>query len=272
MKRRGRTRTTIAKLLSEPLVHFVALGLLLFLANRWVGGDARTIALSRGVKADLDRRFKDRNHGRAPTPAELAHEIREWQRDEALYREALRERLDRTDSTVRAVLADRIRARVALEIPTREPSAGDLDVWLAAHRDRYEEPRRYEYESIAFSKSAPAAPAGIDKTQRALELGAEARSLGKPIVGATLTEAELRERLGPVLAARVESLPMGIWQRVAGDDTQLLVRLVSVSGGLPEKNELRRRMLVDWQYDDHQRRTEEALNAIVSRYRMEERP
>src|SRR5512141_907447 len=101
-----RDRLGLRRALAEPLFHFLVLGALLFVAHRLIVGDPRSIVVSAGVRADLERRFRDANHGRAPTAAELNREIRTWERDEALYREALRDRLDRNDSTIRALLAD----------------------------------------------------------------------------------------------------------------------------------------------------------------------
>ncbi len=266
-----KARKLTLALRSEPTVHFLALGAILFLVYHLAVGNPRIVVVTHGVKAELERHFKDANQ-RTPTPAELAQEIHIWEGQEALYREALRDRLDRNDSTIRALLADRIRARVALGVPRREPSQADLDAWLAARRNLYEEPRRYEYELIAFPKSEPSSARQIERYQRALQAGADPRTLGRPITGAVLDSEALRERLGSDLAARIQGLPPGSWQRLANADALLLARLVSVTGGLPAAEELRRHMLVDWQYADRQLALGRALQSIVNRYRFEERP
>ena len=108
-------------------MHFLAIGMLLFVGHRLVTGDPRAVAVTPGLKAELARRFRDSHDGRAPSAQELAGELRGWERDEALYREALRDRLDRNDGTIRTVLADRVRARAALGVPKREPTDADLD-------------------------------------------------------------------------------------------------------------------------------------------------
>lgn len=276
----------MARLLTEPTVHFFFLGALLFLAHRLVVGDERVIVVSAGVKADLERRFRDRTGG-APSPAELAGDLRAWKRDEALYREALRDHLDRDDATIRTVLADRVRARAALPIPKPVPTEAELARWFATHRSLYETPRRYDYQLVAFAKSAPpvgprAAPPGgaraaqaaadqLDRYEQALKNGADPRSLGRPIVGGDLTAEDLQGRFGPGLAARIQSLPVGRWQRLEDGDGLLLARLNAVTGGLPGADELHQRLIVDWSYAERQRAVDDAVRAIVDRYRFEER-
>jgi hypothetical protein len=282
----------VARLSTEPMVHFFFLGALLFLAHRLVVGDQRVIVVSAGVKADLERRFRDRT-GRPPSPVELGNDLRAWKRDEALYREALRDHLDRDDATIRTVLADRVRARAALPIPKPVPTAAELERWLATHRSLYETPRRYDYQLVAFGKFAPppgpraAAPGTaraaqaaqaaqsaqeqLDRYEQALRAGADPRNLGRPIVGGDLTAEDLQGRFGPGLAARIQSLPVGRWQRLEDGDGPLLARLNAVTGGLPGADELHQRLVVDWSYAERQRAVDDAVQAIVARYHFEER-
>jgi len=227
------------------------------------------VVVTPGVRAELARSFQD-SHGRGPSADELEAEVRSWERDEALARQAKREGLDRDDRTIRTVLADHLRARVAQSIPNREPTAADLDAWLAAHRGDYETPRRYDYQAMAFPRS-PAGAADVAKVERALASGADARTLGRPLVGGNLTAPELEQRLGPATAARVQRLPLGKWERADTDRELLLIRVEGVSGGLPPAGELRPRLLADWQYAQHQRAVDDALGAVVRRYRFEER-
>ncbi len=133
----GDWRRRAKRLSREPTVHFFILGALLFLLHHLIVGNPRTIVVSPGVKAAVTRRFQD-HAGRAPTPAEADAALRDWKRDEALFREALREGLDRDDATIRNVLVDRMRARAALEAPKHEPSDAELEGWLASHRELYD--------------------------------------------------------------------------------------------------------------------------------------
>src|SRR6266545_1021862 len=186
----GAWKRRAASLLREPTVYFFAVGALLFVAHRLIAGDPRVIVVGPGV------------------PAELAREVRVWVEDEALYREGVREGLDRDDAAVRKLVADRVRARAALAVANRQPSEADLDGWREAHRGQYETPRRYDYQYLEFPKTQRSAAAERDKAAEALARGDAPTGLGRPVIGGTHTADDLQERLGRELAARVQGLPV----------------------------------------------------------------
>jgi len=259
------------RLLGEPTVIFFVIGALLFIAHRLIEGDPETIVVGQDLKADLARRFRD-EQGRRPTPAELEAVLTAWKRDEALYREARRLELEQDDPAIRRFLADRMRARVAREIPRREPSDADLEHWLATHRELYEIPPRYDYEYVAFPRSAPTAERDREQFERALSSGAAPATLGRPILGGNLTAEELSERFGTAMAERIRNLPPGQWQPLENDEQLWLARLKRVTGGLPTKESLRERLVADWSFAQQQQAIERAVQAIVDRYHFEEQP
>src|SRR6266545_1985749 len=230
----GAWKRRAASLLREPTVYFFAVGALLFVAHRLISGDPRVIVVGPGVKAELARRFQDHSH-RAPSPAELEREVRVWVEDEALYREGVREGLDRDDAAVRKLVADRVRARAALAVANRQPSEADLDGWREAHRGQYETPRRYDYQYLEFPKTQRSAAAERDKAAEALARGDAPTGLGRPVIGGTHTADDLQERLGRELAARVQGLPVGSWHKLETDQRLLLVRLNDPSWTRGEK-------------------------------------
>lgn len=246
-------------------------GALLFLAHRIVVGDPRVIVIKAGLKADLQRRFLD-STGQRPSPAELAAALDGWKRDEALYREALREKLDRDDATIRTVLADKIRTRAVQEMPKRGPTDADLDGWLALHRSDYETPLRYDFESVAFAKSEPSAGKLRSDYERALVSGENPAKLGRSILSGTLTSDQLKEKFGPSLSENIRSLPVGKWQALETEENLLLVRLGSIDGGLPSRDELRSRLTYDWTMSMQKQAVERVVQEVVRRYRFEEAP
>ena len=263
---------TLKRLLREPLLIFFVVGALLFLVHRLAGGDPRSIVVTPGVRAELDRQLRDAN-GRAPTPAEEQAAVQRWVRAEALYREALREGLDRDDPNVRNVLVEKIQTRRAMEAPRHEPSQAELDAWLAAHRSLYERPLRYSIEWIVFSKDGAAAgtdPAAERETfLRARGQGANERFLGKTIYGATLTADGARDRLGAAVAGALPSFPPKEWRQSSNGDDLLLVRLNQVDGGLPPPDELRPRLIADLMQAQQEAAMQRAVEAIVARYEVE---
>jgi hypothetical protein len=140
----------IRKFLREPLVHFIALGALVFLlfhfnANRDAPQDGK-IVVTPGKVEQLVTGFSRTWH-RPPTQQELDGLFDDYIREEVLYREALAMGLDKDDTIVRR------RMRQKLEFLTEDASAAakptdqDLQSWLDQH------PAKFRVEpAIAFSQ------------------------------------------------------------------------------------------------------------------------
>ena len=262
----------MSKLLREPVFHFFVAGAMLFLAHRLFVGAPRTVTVTRAVRSNLARQFQDVN-GRQPTAEELASDVHKWQTDEALSREALREHLDRDDPGIRTILADKMRLRASFEVPKRQPTDAELDAWLAQHKDRYQMPDRYDFEFVAFPKTAPRAREDLESFQRDLEAGKPPASLGRPVMGGNLTAADLKDRIDPALAARIVQLPPGgPWQRVETSQGFYLARLKAMAGGVPTRQQLGERLIEDWQRSTVQEATDRILQKTLDRYHFQVEP
>ena len=174
----GAWRRRAARVLAEPVVHFFALGALLFVAHRLFVGAPRTVVVTPGVKSGAFAPLRGRERARARAPRSWPPRFSKWKVDEALSREALRERLDRDDPGIRTILADKMRLRAAFELPKREPTDAELDAWLAAHRSLYADAARATTSSSSRSRRPSRARGpSIDEFERALQQG---KSAGEP--------------------------------------------------------------------------------------------
>ncbi len=259
----------VARLLHEPTVVFFVIGAAIFLVHRLLAGDPRTIIAGTAVRSDLTRRFQDQM-GRPPSGAEIDTALQSWKRDEALYREALRDGIDREDPMVRARLIERVRERLASEFATREPSPAELELWLAQHRNLYELPLVYEHEYIVFPRSDPAAERKRAKSEAALRAGATPTSLGLRTVAAHVHRERIEEEFGADVASRVCSLPVAEWHSLENQNSLILVRMIRVEGGLPNFDVLRERLVMDWKSTRQNEAVERAAQDIAGRYRFEE--
>jgi hypothetical protein len=257
-------------MLREPALHFFVLGALLFGAHRLVVGEPRTIIVTPGLKADLSRRFRD-DKGRPPTVAEQAQALRDWQRDEALFRQALAEKLDQNDRVIRTVLIEKVHARAVQQVRAREPTEPELADWLKSHQSLYETPKRYALEWLSFAKGPKSATEERATTEERLKAGVDARSLGRPHFGAKLTAEQVSERLGSQVLAQVATLPLGQWQASENPNELLLLRVDQVEGGLPPADELRPRLIMDWSVALREQEARKRLDELVAQYRFEER-
>jgi hypothetical protein len=265
----GSGQTWRGRLWREPTLHFFVLAAALLLGHRLVTGDPRTIVLTPALKADLLRRYHDQLN-RPPTSAEAEAFIEAWKSDEALYREALREGIDRDDPTVRNVLIARMRERVLLKTRIPEPTEADLQRYLSQHRDDFEAPLLIEHEVVAFPKSEPGARQTRARAESRLMAGATTASLGLRSTAANVTRDRIEKDLGPAAAAQICRLPPGQWHELETPDSLLLVKVLAVRGGLPPPDVLHARLVAAWKGEMEQKALAQGASAIAGRYRFEE--
>lgn len=257
------------RLLRDPTIHFFILGALIFLVHRSIAGDPRTIVIVPAVRADLARRFQDQ-WGRQPSQTELDAALQNWKSDEALYRTALGEGLDRDEPMVRTLLIGKLCDRAALQVQIPEPSESELAQWVAQHRDLYESPHVYEHEYVVFPKTAPGALHQREQYERALKAGVAPVTLGLRTVAAKVRREQIEQEFGPELAERICGLPIGDWQSLEDANRLLLVRMIQVEGGMPNLEVIHDRLVMDWKSALRHKAVERATQANIARYRFKE--
>jgi hypothetical protein len=265
----GAKTTPLARLFREPTLHFFLVAAALLGGQRLLSGDQRTIEVTAALKADLLRRYQDQL-SRPPTSAEADAFMAAWKADEALYREALREGLDRDDPTVRNVLIAKMRERAMLQMRTPEPSEADLRRYLDEHRNEFEAPLLYEHEYVTFPKTDPGAREEVAKRRRELKAGATPASLGLRATAANVDRERIDQTFGREVAEKVVHLPPLEWHELETADRLLLVKLNRIQGGLPAPAELRERLAAGWKGEKQQQAAAAATRAIADRYHFEE--
>lgn len=207
----------------EPLVHFLALGALLFGLNAWredTGVDTKspasievTAAVVERLRAGYERQF-----GQAPDAATLSGLVTAHIRQEVLCREALALGLDRDDSIVRQRLAQKMEFLTDDLVGAAEPPEAALLSYFATNAARYARPARVSFRHIYFSndKRGAGAAAAARDARAALAKGADEQSLGDAFLhGFEFDQrepVELSALFGPEFAARLGTLPAGDWQ------------------------------------------------------------
>ncbi len=260
----------LERLLREPTIHFFVLAAALLGAQRIVQGDQRTIVMTPALEADLRRRYQDQI-GRPPTTAEADAFLSSWKTDEALYREALHEGIDRQDPTVRNVLIGKMRERALLQTRIPEPTEAELQQYLDKHRDQFETPLIYEHEFVTFPTSDPGAATQRAKYEPQLHAGATPASLGLRSTVANVTRERIEQEFGPQVAAQITHLPRGEWHELETSDRLLLVKLIDVNGGLAPPELLHAQLAAAVKSEKEQAAVAQAVRAIAARYRFEEK-
>jgi parvulin-like peptidyl-prolyl cis-trans isomerase-like protein len=150
---RPHRRPSLPGWLGEPLLHFVVLGAVLFgvdhvLATR--AGDPNTIVIDAAVDREAQMVFYG-GRQRWPTPKELEALRQVWLDNEVLYREGLALQVDKGDPGIR----DRVifKALSVIEAGLTLPPIDDegLRAYFESHRDKYDEPARYDFEEAALA-------------------------------------------------------------------------------------------------------------------------
>ena len=248
----------LRRLLREPLVHFLALGLALFVLYDAVsgarGGADRRIVVDDAAVAAIVRMHQG-TWKRTPTPAELRSLVDAYVREEVLYREGVAMRLDRDDPVIRrrvqqklAVLAEETGAKVA-------PSDAELEAYLSKHADRYARPAIVGFDQVMFdpSKRGAALQADVGVALVRLRAGVSPDTLGDSALLPVTTDAIATDLLardyGESFAAAVDALPIGSWSGpVASGYGTHLVRLNRRTPGRPATlQEVRAAVERDWE-------------------------
>ena len=213
--------------LREPLLHFAAIGLMLFVAdgfvNRGPGGvePSRQIALTLDDLRQLDIYFESQWR-RPPTAQEFSRLVEDKVQQEVLYREALAMGLDKEDTIVKRRMAQKLQF-VAEDVATaHEPDAAELKAWYEKNRDRFALLGRITFRQRYFSRDSRGDQARADAERTLAKLAGEpvnspvAASLGDQFMlqeyYADRTSEQLGKDFGPAFAQAVFQSKPGSWQ------------------------------------------------------------
>lgn len=143
---------TLRKLLSEPLIHFVGLGVILFIATKEAPENSlATIKITETQKHELIEQFQHQYHYR-PTHEEQQKLITNAIVEEALYREGLSYELDKYDPIVKNRVIQKMHFVIEGMATPKQPTVEDLKHFLEQHADQYQSPARYSFEHVFFAK------------------------------------------------------------------------------------------------------------------------
>ncbi len=233
-----------SRLLREPLVHFVAIGLLLFAVDRWRQATPReraapVAAAARDpivVDAELRRWLADgiarARGGTPPDAAELDQAVSRWIDEEVLYREGLERGLDKDDPAVRKRIADKMAFVLEKQIAVPPPSEAELRAWFDRERERFARPERVDFTHVFV---ADGDEGRARQLLARLEAGDDPELLGDRFSGGQhyrgRKPADLAASFGPEFARDLDRQPLGRWQLRRSRHGLHLVRVDKVEAG-----------------------------------------
>jgi hypothetical protein len=204
------------------LLHFLAIGAVLFLFFAWRGGGtgptSSRIVLTSGQIDHLAAGFA-KTWQRPPTEAELKGLIDDWVREEIAVREAMTAGLDRDDTIIRRRLRQKLEF-VVEDFGAAPPTEKELQGWLEKHADAFRIEPQVAFRQVYVSRSRRGASAEADARAilaRLRAAGGKARidNLGDPILLpqeiALVSQSEVARMFGSDFAGRIEKTAPGTW-------------------------------------------------------------
>ncbi len=266
------------RLLREPLLHFLAIGALLFAINAAVNGhgasDASAIVVDQAQANALAVRF-ERTWQRPPTQDELRQTIDAWVDDEMLYREGLSAGLDREDEVVRRRVAQRM---VSLNegMVAAVPQEAELQAWMRTHPAAYRTAPRYTLHQVYFDPGRHGAQlTGEMQAARALLSQDDRTSPGDATLLPSSVDAMAAEDLAAVFGTAfvhaLDRAPLGEWSGpIASGFGMHLVRVdARTPARMPALAEVRDDVERDWLRDRTQRANRAYLAALRRHYTVD---
>ena len=265
----------------DPLSHFAALGLGLFIAYAFLADSSEVneeIIISTAQQAQLEAAFT-RSWRRPPTEEERAALIDDWVREEIASREALALGLGEDDVVIRRRLRQKFESMLEQIAASVEPADGELENWYGERSMNYREDARYSLEQLFFSsdRREDAAKDAID----ALAALDSLSSGGSPLLGDPLSmpgqyslarSRELTDRFGAQFTEALANLPLDSWQGpVSSAYGYHLVRVSEMTPGrTPELEEVREVVQRDWRAEQVQTAIDAAYEGLRDRYAVAE--
>lgn len=266
------------RLLKEPLLHFLAIGGLLFAVHAALGSSkeaAPTAPAIRITTADADwlREMWARQWRRPPTDEELTRLVTDHLAEEVLAREAKTLELDIGDTVVRRRLAQKMAFLLDDTIRIAEPPEAELRDLYERRPDLVRAPPRVSFTQVFFRSGrdddrARATLAALSDGSTAPEEQGDSLLLGDAFTDQD--EPALTNLFGASFARTVLALPAERWSGpiVSGYGLHL-VKVTAVSR--PQARpfaEVRERLAEEWRRERQQAAHTQLLQGLMRKYKV----
>lgn len=206
------------KIFSEPIVHFLAIGALLFwlfasFSNSDESSDDRIVI----KQSDLDVLYANftRTWQRQPSAQEMNGLLEDWIREEIAYREALALGLEQEDAYIKR------RLRMKMELILNDlsnlspPTDQELAEFLEQNPEKFWQEGRISFTQIFF-REEPTAEQVMQTLDRVGDATANAGQFGDAIMLPVHVEmsfvSAIDRQFGTGFSGQLENLETGIWQ------------------------------------------------------------
>jgi hypothetical protein len=211
----------LSKLLREPLIHFLLIGLALFLVFKIAGGEESQspdeIVVSQGAIESLAMSW-EKTWQRPPMPHEMEGLIKSYIKQEVLYREALAMGLEKDDTIIKRRLGQKMTFLFEDVADQSEVTDEQLTQYLTGNEETYRIDPQFTFSHVY-----------LNPDKRGENLEEDARLLLAELQGSQGTGGEAPYGDSLMLPASFESLPAREADRQFG--TGFAAQLAELSTG-----------------------------------------
>ena len=273
----------LKRLLREPLLHFLLLGIVLFAAYNSMERGRGAAAASKQIQLTLDdlhqlNLYFQSQWRRPPTPEELSRLVESKVQEEVLYREALAMGLDKDDTIVKRRMAQKLQFLAEDVAAAREPDTVELQAWYANNSNQFLLPARVAFRQLYFSPDRRGQRTRDDAVHALTTLAGQpadtqlAASLNDPFMlrdyyGDASAE-QLAKEFGPAFAQAIFRVQPGSWQGPieSGYGWHLVFVDSLIPSRAPDFAEIESHVKTAWLAEQKARAWRQAYEAMRAKY------
>ena len=270
------------KFIREPLVQFLFLGGLIYLAYYLFSPQTeeennRSIVVTASQTQWMQDSWQKR-WNRLPTRSELDGMINQYIKETVLYKEAVEMGLDKNDAVIRRRLSQQVEFLAKDLVAYTPPTEEDLQKYYDAHQEKYKPDVTYTFTQIYFdpdkrgNSTLDDANKVKDKLVAQGSMMQKIEGLGDDYMVANYFEAntplEIRRNFGTGFAESLMRLKEGVWHGpvLSGFGTHLVFINEVVSAPVPPLPEIKAQVTEDWISDKREELNDEFYELLKAEY------
>jgi hypothetical protein len=247
----------LRQILQEPILHFLLIGVALFVVYGKVAAPDRAgtrIVVSQAMVDEMTREYQAR-WIRKPSAQELAGLVDTYVRDEILYREGLALGLDRDDLLIKRRVRQKFEVMAEEDGAQGAPTDAELAAYLSKNSARFLSPATVSFDQIFFGGARAAADVdrAVATAREAVARGADPKQLGQATMLPNRVENVsldvIKADFGADFAQRLSTLPVGEWTGplASGIGTHLVRVTARTPAALPPLEAIRPSVAREWE-------------------------
>jgi hypothetical protein len=268
------------KFLKEPLVHFILIGIFLFLLYGLVNKNDPGGEVIRLDQSDVDNIIAswEMQWKRPPTEVELKSLLEQNIKQEIFYQEALKMNLDHNDEIIKRRLSQKMQFLSNDIAALKKPTEQDLQKYFETNSQKYIVPSTYTFYQILFSsdkRKDPKSDAILilknHKNASFEEMKNKGDKMPFPYLISNGNRNDIAYQFGSRLSDAFEEIPVNQWYGPVSSSfgEHLIYITTKAEKRVPDLNEVKKDVLLDYEYDEQQKTNEAILKELKKKYTIE---